>query len=156
MKEQGVTNFVFSSSATVYGPPQRLPLDENHPIGQGITNPYGQTKFFVERILQDLCKAEKVCILGDCSFVSQRSIAAPDFPFSARIGTLDPMACKPSDYGGPVLRMGRLLPIGGTCAFIGNHLFFISGMEYSDLALFQSGWRTSVRNDRRGSKRDTQ
>lgn len=60
MKEHGVTNFVFSSSATVYGPPQKLPLDEDHPIGQGITNPYGQTKFFIEQILRDLAKAEPV------------------------------------------------------------------------------------------------
>jgi len=42
-----------------YGQPQRLPVDEQHPVGQGITNPYGQTKYFIEQILQDLCKAEK-------------------------------------------------------------------------------------------------
>ena len=58
MKEFGVKNFVFSSSATVYGNPQRLPVDESHPVGN-CSNPYGKTKYFVEEILKDVCKAEK-------------------------------------------------------------------------------------------------
>ena len=52
--------FVFSSSATVYGLPQDLPINEDHPVGVGITNPYGRTKFFIEEIIKDLCKTEKV------------------------------------------------------------------------------------------------
>lgn len=60
MKEHGVWNFVFSSSATVYGLPNCLPISEDHPVGNGITNPYGRSKFFIEQIVQDLCKAEKV------------------------------------------------------------------------------------------------
>lgn len=59
MKEHKVHNLVFSSSATVYGSPQYLPLDEKHPVG-GCTNPYGKTKFFIEEMLRDLVKAEKV------------------------------------------------------------------------------------------------
>jgi UDP-glucose 4-epimerase len=58
MKEFGVQNIVFSSSATVYGTPQFLPVTEDHPVGQGITNPYGRTKFFIEEILKDVAKAE--------------------------------------------------------------------------------------------------
>lgn len=60
MKKYDVTKLVFSSSATVYGTPQYLPLDEAHPTGQGCTNPYGRSKFFIEEILSDLCKAEPV------------------------------------------------------------------------------------------------
>lgn len=60
MKECGVWKFVFSSSATVYGTPQNLPISEDHPSGIGITNPYGRSKFFIEEIIKDLCKAEKV------------------------------------------------------------------------------------------------
>ena len=56
MEEFDVKNFIFSSSATVYGQPQRLPLDEDHPVGE-CSNPYGKTKFFVEEILKDVCKA---------------------------------------------------------------------------------------------------
>ncbi|CAH3108463.1 unnamed protein product [Porites lobata] len=59
MKECGVWKFVFSSSATVYGTPQNLPISEDHPVGIGITNPYGRSKFFIEEIIKDLCKAEK-------------------------------------------------------------------------------------------------
>lgn len=55
-----VKNFVFSSSATVYGPPQNLPIKETDPVGSGITNPYGQTKYMIERILMDLASADKV------------------------------------------------------------------------------------------------
>jgi len=59
MKEHGVWKFVFSSSATVYGMPQKLPISEDHLAGIGITNPYGRSKFFIEEIIKDLCKAEK-------------------------------------------------------------------------------------------------
>ncbi|XP_055329208.1 UDP-glucose 4-epimerase-like [Paramacrobiotus metropolitanus] len=57
-RNAGVKRFVFSSSATVYGNPQYLPIDEKHPVGVGITNPYGQTKYMVEVILQDLHKSD--------------------------------------------------------------------------------------------------
>ncbi|KAM6335162.1 UDP-glucose 4-epimerase isoform 2-T2 [Alca torda] len=58
MKAHGVRNIVFSSSATVYGDPKYLPLDENHPVG-GCTNPYGKSKYFIEEMIRDLCKAER-------------------------------------------------------------------------------------------------
>lgn len=57
MREHGVKNLVFSSSATVYGTPNELPLTENSRVGVGITNPYGQTKFMIEQIIQDFCAA---------------------------------------------------------------------------------------------------
>jgi UDP-glucose 4-epimerase len=56
MNEQGVKNLVFSSSATVYGDPQYLPIDENHPVAP--TNPYGRTKLQIEQMLKDLTTAE--------------------------------------------------------------------------------------------------
>jgi len=52
MKRNGIYNLVFSSSATVYGDPTYLPLDENHPLSA--TNPYGRTKLFIEEILRDV------------------------------------------------------------------------------------------------------
>ncbi len=55
MLEAGVKRFIFSSSAAVYGIPQRIPIPEDHPLDP--FNPYGQTKFFVERILQDYDRA---------------------------------------------------------------------------------------------------
>lgn len=56
MQTMRVKTLVFSSSATVYGEPQYLPLDENHPTGA--TNPYGRTKLHIERMLQDLAAAD--------------------------------------------------------------------------------------------------
>ena len=52
MQAAGATQLVFSSSATVYGNPQRLPLTENHPLSA--TNPYGQTKLVIENMLREL------------------------------------------------------------------------------------------------------
>lgn len=59
MQQNNVKNFVFSSSATVYGLPQYLPLDEQHKTNANeITNPYGKTKYVVEQILLDLHKSD--------------------------------------------------------------------------------------------------
>jgi UDP-glucose 4-epimerase len=58
MQKYHVKKIVFSSSATVYGTPEALPLTEESRIGIGITNPYGQTKFMIEQILQDISKAD--------------------------------------------------------------------------------------------------
>ncbi len=55
-QRRGVKRFVFSSSATVYGNPQSLPLTEDAPLSA--VNPYGATKLMVERILEDLCHAD--------------------------------------------------------------------------------------------------
>lgn len=51
MKKYGVNNLVFSSSATVYGTNEVMPLKEDFPTGA--TNPYGRTKLFIEEILKD-------------------------------------------------------------------------------------------------------
>lgn len=56
MSECGVRNLVFSSSATVYGDPIRLPLTEDHPLST--TNPYGRTKLLVEEMLRDLQRSD--------------------------------------------------------------------------------------------------
>ena len=56
MMEFGVKKIVFSSSATVYGDPEYLPVDEKHPTGK-CTNPYGKTKYFMEEIIKDVCSA---------------------------------------------------------------------------------------------------
>ena len=56
MKKYGVNNFIFSSSATVYGTPKTVPLVETMPTGSP-TNPYGWTKLMMEQILTDTAKA---------------------------------------------------------------------------------------------------
>lgn len=57
MRRHSVKQLVFSSSATVYGTPSDLPLRETSPVGAGLTNPYGKTKYMIEEILRDYCAA---------------------------------------------------------------------------------------------------
>ena len=57
MKKYGVKKFVFSSSATVYGDPEVVPITEESKIG-GTTNPYGTSKYMIELMLKDLYKAD--------------------------------------------------------------------------------------------------
>lgn len=83
---------MFSSSATVYGDPQYLPLDEKHPVG-GCTNPYGKSKYFIEEMIQDLCKAKKVRgwsigVMSQCAGVGVRAATSLSLP---RAGT--PFSC---------------------------------------------------------------
>ena len=56
MRKHNVKNIVFSSSATVYGTPKTVPITEDFPTGN-TTNPYGETKLMIERILTDYQKA---------------------------------------------------------------------------------------------------
>lgn len=56
MREHGVKNLVFSSSATVYGKPKSVPIREDFPLST--SNPYGSTKLFIEYMLKDLYKAD--------------------------------------------------------------------------------------------------
>lgn len=56
MRAAQVRTLIFSSSATVYGDPQRLPLTEDHP--RSATNPYGHTKLVIEDILENLSRSE--------------------------------------------------------------------------------------------------
>lgn len=52
-----LSRFIFSSSATVYGPPEQLPVSETQPVGNGIANPYGWSKYMGEQILNDCSTA---------------------------------------------------------------------------------------------------
>lgn len=65
MKKYNVKKFIFSSSATVYGDPEIIPITEECKTG-GTTNPYGTTKLFIEQILKDLYVSDNtwdICIL---------------------------------------------------------------------------------------------
>ena len=57
MRKYNVKKMVFSSSATVYGDPEVIPITEECKVG-GVTNPYGQTKLMLEQILTDIQKAD--------------------------------------------------------------------------------------------------
>lgn len=59
MRAHGVKKLVFSSSATVYGDPGDPKYVETMPVGQNISNPYGQTKYMIEQIIRDTCVADE-------------------------------------------------------------------------------------------------
>ena len=64
MRRHGVEQFVFSSSATVYGDPASVPIREDFPLSA--TNPYGRTKLMIEDMLRDLARAMpnlRICLL---------------------------------------------------------------------------------------------
>ena len=74
MQAAGVFSLVFSSSATVYGDPTRVPIDEDQPVGQP-ANPYGRSKLMVEQILADLAAANGAwpcCASPHCPAFSNR------------------------------------------------------------------------------------
>ena len=58
MAEAGIKKLVFSSSATVYGDPHKVPIEESFPLSA--TNPYGRTKLFIEEILRDFSAADRL------------------------------------------------------------------------------------------------
>ncbi|WP_461204636.1 UDP-glucose 4-epimerase GalE [Clostridium sp. DL1XJH146] len=62
MQEMNVKNFVFSSSATVYGDPNTVPIKEGFPLSA--TNPYGKTKLMIEDMLRDIYKADQRWNIG--------------------------------------------------------------------------------------------
>jgi len=80
MLEVGVKKFVFSSSAAVYGEPRSVPVTEDHPVNP--TNPYGQTKAFIEKILADYGRAHGL------SFISLRYFNAAGADLDGRRGEL--------------------------------------------------------------------
>lgn len=57
MNESGCRNIIFSSSATVYGKPESVPIREDSRVGE-VTNPYGRTKLMIEQILKDIYAAD--------------------------------------------------------------------------------------------------
>jgi UDP-glucose 4-epimerase len=78
MNETNVRKFIFSSTCATYGNPVTIPIDESHP--QAPINPYGQSKFVVERILADYCKAY------DLQYVSLRYFNAAGADPDGEIG----------------------------------------------------------------------
>ncbi len=114
MKSLGIKSIIFSSSATVYGTPQYLPLDEKHPLS--VTNPYGRTKLQVEEILSDLCASDAewsaVCLryfnpIGahESGLIGENPRGIPNnlLPYVARVaaGQLEALQVFGNDYDTP-------------------------------------------------------
>lgn len=114
MKRANVKTLVFSSSATVYGMPRYLPIDEKHPLGP--TNPYGRTKLVIEEMLKDLCRSDDGWRIGNLRYfnpvgahesglVGEDPLGVPSnlLPFVAQvaIGRREKLQIWGNDYNTP-------------------------------------------------------
>ncbi|HWV61916.1 MAG TPA: UDP-glucose 4-epimerase GalE, partial [Sphingopyxis sp.] len=114
MADCGAKTLVFSSSATVYGQPQYLPLDESHPTSA--TNPYGRTKLMIEEMLADVAAADpewRIAILRyfnpvgahDSGLIGENPNGIPNnlMPFVSRVaaGRLAELSVFGNDYDTP-------------------------------------------------------
>ena len=114
MADCSAKTLVFSSSATVYGQPQYLPLDENHPTSA--TNPYGRTKLMIEEMLADVAAADpdwRIAILRyfnpvgahDSGLIGENPNGIPNnlMPFVSRVaaGRLNELSVFGNDYDTP-------------------------------------------------------
>ncbi|MBB6424413.1 UDP-glucose 4-epimerase GalE [Sphingopyxis sp. JAI128] len=114
MRDCNVRTLVFSSSATVYGQPQYLPLDEDHPTSA--TNPYGRTKLMIEEMLADVAAADadwRIAILRyfnpvgahDSGLIGENPNGIPNnlMPFISRVaaGRLAELSVFGNDYDTP-------------------------------------------------------
>ena len=115
MKKYGVKTFVFSSSATVYGTPETVPLTEDCKVG-GTTNPYGTSKLFIEQILKDLYVSDNswnICILRyfnpvgshESGLIGEEPQGIPNnlMPYVVRVasGELERLSVFGNDYDTP-------------------------------------------------------
>ena len=115
MRKYGCKKFIFSSSATVYGEPEKMPITEDTPTG-GTTNPYGTTKLFIEQILKDIYKSDNtwdICILRyfnpvgahESGLIGEEPQGIPNnlMPYVVRVaaGILPQLSVFGNDYNTP-------------------------------------------------------
>ncbi len=115
MKKYNVKKFIFSSSATVYGDPEIIPITEECKTG-GTTNPYGTTKLFIEQILKDLYNSDNewdIAILRyfnpvgahESGLIGEEPQGIPNnlMPYIVRVasGELEQLSVFGNDYNTP-------------------------------------------------------
>lgn len=115
MRKYDCKKFIFSSSATVYGEPEKIPLTEECKTG-GTTNPYGTTKLFIEEILKDIYTADNtwdICILRyfnpvgahESGLIGEEPQGIPNnlMPYIVRVasGQLKELSVFGNDYNTP-------------------------------------------------------
>lgn len=115
MRKYNCKKFIFSSSATVYGDPEVVPITEECKVG-GTTNPYGTTKLFIEKILEDVYKSDNnwdICILRyfnpvgshESGLIGEEPNGIPNnlMPYIVRVasGQLEQLSVFGNDYNTP-------------------------------------------------------
>ena len=164
MISHGVNRIVFSSSATVYGTPKSVPIREDFPTST--TNPYGETKLMIERILKDTCAAHpefSACVLRyfnpigahESGLIGEDPKGIPNnlLPYIAKVaaGKLECLGVFGNDYPTPDgtgvrdyihvvdLAMAHLKALDYTAGFKGIDYFNIgTGNGYSVLEMVKA------------------
>jgi UDP-glucose 4-epimerase len=165
MADAGVFNFVFSSSATVYGEPAQMPISEACPVGQP-TNPYGRSKLMVEDMLRDLAVSDprwRIAILRyfnpvgahESGLIGEDPNGIPNnlLPYIAQVavGKLPELAVFGNDYPTPDgtgvrdyihvvdLAEGHLRALEALHTCTGTHVWNLgTGHGYSVLAMIRA------------------
>ena len=164
MLKHNVNRIVFSSSATVYGMPKTVPIKEDFPLST--TNPYGETKLMIERILKDVASANpgfSACILRYFNPIGAQGIPNNLLPAIAKVaaGKLECLSVFGDDYPTPDgtgvrdyihvvdLAMAHLKALDYTSRFSGIDYFNIgTGNGYSVLEMvkaFGEAWGEPVK-----------
>lgn len=137
MREFGVSKFIFSSTAAVYGEPQYTPIDEKHPVKP--INPYGSSKAAVEQVLRDYCAAYQL------SSVSFRYFNAAGADADGCVGELHepethliPLVLRAALGQNTLSVYGDDYPTGdGTCIRDYIHVTDLCSAHYLAFKLFQ-------------------
>jgi UDP-glucose 4-epimerase len=171
MESENVKTLIFSSSATVYGEPTYLPVDEKHPVSA--TNPYGRSKLQIEEILRDVANADSqmrvVCLryfnpagAHPSGLIGERSRGSPNnlIPLIAQVaaGEKESLDVFGADYATPDgtgirdyihvtdLAAGHLAALDFADRNIGWNVFNLgTGRGYSVLELIETFKRVSGR-----------
>lgn len=147
MRDAGVEQLVFSSTAAVYGEPERIPIPENHPRQPG--NPYGASKWMVERMLADEASAHGLRAVSLRYF--NAAGAARDGSLSERHDPethLIPLACQAANGRRPNLTVfGRDYPTpDGTCIRDFIHVEDLCAAHLQALDYLQTDGKTAEFN----------
>jgi len=172
MHEAEVCTLVFSSSATVYGEPQYLPLDESHPLSAA--NSYGRTKLHIEEMLRDLSVSEPlwriVCLryfnpvgAHESGLIGENPVGIPNnlIPYIVRVaaGELKELSVFGNDYPTPDgtgirdyihvmdLAEGHMAALAWLVEHPGWHAINLgTGLGYSVLEMVSAFARASARD----------
>jgi UDP-glucose 4-epimerase len=172
MLDAGVRSLVFSGSATVYGDPQYLPLDEAHPLFA--TNPYGRTKLHIEEMLRDLSVSDPLWRIAclryfnpvgahESGLIGENPMGIPNnlMPYIARVaaGELKELSVFGNDYPTPDgtgvrdyihvmdLAEGHAAALGWLAEYPGWHAVNLgTGQGYSVLEMVAAFARVSARD----------
>lgn len=134
MKRYGCKQMIFSSSATVYGLPQYLPVDESHQVGHNILNPYGRTKFMIEQMLMDVCNPKANTSQSNANCNGNQPSQRPGWSVIA-LRYFNPVGAHPSGYIGEHTQgvPNNLMPYISQVSIKKRARFYVFGNDFDTI-----------------------